>query len=62
MLMSRLGNHIGNERWMEALEWTGQKDYNAAQFVPWKVDGEVAGIYKNSGNLTVCPAIIYLRS
>ena len=51
--MSQLGNHIGNEWWMEALEWTGQKEYNAAQFIPWTVDGEIAGSYKTSGKLTV---------
>jgi len=40
--------------WMEALEWTGKKGFNEAQFVTWKVDGEVAGSYKTSGNMTVC--------
>lgn len=38
---------------MEALQWTGQKDYNAAELVDWKVDGKLAGKYKTSGNLSV---------
>lgn len=46
-------NHIGNEMWLEALEWTGKKGYNDAQLVDWKVDGKVAGSYKTSGPLSV---------
>ena len=46
-------NHIGNEMWLEALEWTGKKGYNDAQLVDWKVDGKVAGSYKSSGPLSV---------
>ncbi|OCF45215.1 cathepsin A (carboxypeptidase C) [Kwoniella heveanensis CBS 569] len=46
-------NHIANERWMEALEWTGKESYNAAQFADWSVNGDVAGTYKTSGNLTM---------
>lgn len=46
-------NHIGNERWMEKLQWTGQQAYNDAKFVDWKVDGKKAGYTKHAGNLSV---------
>jgi cathepsin A (carboxypeptidase C) len=46
-------NHIGNERWMEKLQWTGQKAYNDAKFVDWKVGGKAAGYTKAAGNLSV---------
>ncbi|WVR03482.1 hypothetical protein IAU60_000473 [Kwoniella sp. DSM 27419] len=46
-------NHISNERWMERLEWSGQKAYNAAEFADWSVKGHVAGHYKTAGNLTM---------
>jgi cathepsin A (carboxypeptidase C) len=46
-------NHIGNQMWLEALEWTGKAGYNSAQLVDWKVKGKVAGSYKTSGNLSV---------
>lgn len=46
-------NHIGNEMWLEALEWSGKEGYNEAKLVDWKVKGKVAGSYKSSGNLSV---------
>jgi cathepsin A (carboxypeptidase C) len=46
-------NHIGNEMWLEALEWTGKKAYNKAELTDWKVNGKVAGSYKSAGNLSV---------
>ena len=49
-----VGNHIGNEMWMEALPWSGKKAFNAAQLMEWEVDGKVAGSFKTSGKLTVC--------
>ncbi|ORX34677.1 Alpha/Beta hydrolase protein [Kockovaella imperatae] len=45
-------NHIGNEMWTEALEWTGQEGYNAESLSEWIVDGKVAGSYKTYGPLT----------
>ncbi|BEJ16680.1 hypothetical protein CspHIS471_0600810 [Cutaneotrichosporon sp. HIS471] len=45
-------NYIGNEMWMEALEWTGKDQYNAAEYKKWDVDGEHAGEYKGHGKLT----------
>jgi D-alanyl-D-alanine carboxypeptidase len=38
---------------MEKLQWTGQKAYNDAKFVDWKVDGKAAGYTKAAGNLAV---------
>ncbi|KAL7418832.1 hypothetical protein Q5752_006516 [Cryptotrichosporon argae] len=46
-------NHIANEMWMDRLEWSGQSAYQAAALVDWHVDGELAGSYKTSGNLTL---------
>jgi D-alanyl-D-alanine carboxypeptidase len=38
---------------MEKLEWSGQKAYNGAKFVDWKVDGKAAGYTKAAGHLSV---------
>lgn len=38
---------------MEDMQWTGQKQYNAAQLEDWTVDGELAGQFKTHGHLTV---------
>jgi hypothetical protein len=38
---------------MEKLEWSGQKAYNDAKFVDWKVDGKAAGYTKAAGHLSV---------
>jgi cathepsin A (carboxypeptidase C) len=46
-------NHVGNEMWMNRLQWTGQEGFNEAEFVDFKVKGEVAGKYKTHGNLSV---------
>lgn len=46
-------NHIANEAWMERLEWSGKKGYNAEEFGEWKVGGKVAGKYKTHENLSV---------
>jgi len=51
-------NHIGNERWMEKLQWTGQKGYNDAKWEDWKVKGKAAGYTKASGNLSVSSYVI----
>jgi cathepsin A (carboxypeptidase C) len=39
--------------WMNRLQWTGQEGFNEAEFVDFKVKGEVAGKYKTYGNLSV---------
>ena len=46
-------NHLGNEKWMEQLEWTGKEGYNEAEMMEWKVEGEKAGYYKTFKNLSV---------
>ena len=46
-------NHIGNEMWLEALEWNGKEGYNKAELADWKVDGKFAGKFKSFGNLSV---------
>ncbi|RSH85597.1 hypothetical protein EHS25_003736 [Saitozyma podzolica] len=46
-------NHVGNEMWMNRLQWTGQEGFNEAEFVDFKVKGEVAGKYKTYGNLSL---------
>jgi hypothetical protein len=38
---------------MNRLQWTGQEGFNEAEFVDFKVKGEVAGKYKTYGNLSV---------
>ena len=38
---------------MNEMEWTGKEGFNAAEFLQWKVDGKIAGSFKNFGNLTV---------
>ena len=45
-------NYIGNEAWLEALEWTGSKGYKSAEFRDWEVDGKVAGYTKTFNGLT----------
>lgn len=44
---------MGNEQWMEALQWSGKDAYNVAKLQKWKVDGKVAGEFKTAGLLTV---------
>lgn len=39
--------------WMEKLQWSGKKGYNAQELSDWKVDGKVAGSYKAYANLAV---------
>jgi len=45
-------NWIGNSRWVEALEWGGQKEYNSKEFIEWTADGHRAGMTKSSRGLT----------
>ncbi|CDP07044.1 unnamed protein product [Coffea canephora] len=44
-------NWLGNSRWVEAMEWSGQKNYLAAPTVPFTVDGSEAGLQKKYGPL-----------
>ncbi|PQE13155.1 Carboxypeptidase Y -like A protein [Rutstroemia sp. NJR-2017a BBW] len=46
-------NWLGNQAWTEALEWPGQKDFNAAKTKDLKLEsGEKTGTFKSSGNFT----------
>lgn len=49
-------NHVGNEMWMERLEWSGKREFNKQELAEWKVDDEVAGSYKSYKNLSVSRA------
>lgn len=46
-------NFIGNEAWVNALEWTGQEGFQKAEMRDWMVDGKAAGATKSHGGLTV---------
>ena len=45
-------NWVANKLWVDKLEWTGQEEYNAAEWRDWFVDGQKAGETKKSGVLT----------
>ncbi|ESQ42260.1 hypothetical protein EUTSA_v10015901mg [Eutrema salsugineum] len=45
-------NWLGNSRWVEQMNWSGQKDFGSAKTVPFLVDGKEAGLMKNHGSLT----------
>ncbi|ESQ42259.1 hypothetical protein EUTSA_v10013304mg [Eutrema salsugineum] len=47
-----LCNWLGNSRWVEQMNWSGQKDFGSAKTVPFLVDGKEAGLMKNHGSLT----------
>ncbi|KAL3530509.1 hypothetical protein ACH5RR_009831 [Cinchona calisaya] len=44
-------NWLGNSRWVEAMKWSGQKNYVAAPSVPFTVDGLEAGLQRKYGPL-----------
>nr|GMD25401.1 serine carboxypeptidase-like [Ipomoea batatas] len=45
-------NWLGNWRWVQALQWSGQKGFGAAPNVTFSVDGKEKGIQKRFGPLT----------
>jgi len=45
-------NWVGGFSWTSKLVWTGQSQFNAANFTDWRVNGKVAGTSKNALNLT----------
>ncbi|XP_057953829.1 serine carboxypeptidase-like [Malania oleifera] len=45
-------NWIGNERWVDALLWAGQREYRLAPFVPFTTAGTRGGEVKSYGPLT----------
>lgn len=44
-------NWLGNSRWVEAMEWSGQKQFAASSTVPFSVDGAEVGLLKSHGPL-----------
>ncbi|KAF8046471.1 hypothetical protein N665_3663s0003 [Sinapis alba] len=44
-------NWLGNSRWVEQMNWSGQKEFGSAKTVPFIVDGKEAGLMKNHGPL-----------
>ncbi|KAK9848936.1 hypothetical protein WJX84_006787 [Apatococcus fuscideae] len=45
-------NYLGNQRWVDALPWTGSAAWAATDLKPWLVDGSVAGEVKQAQGLT----------
>ncbi|KAK6926718.1 Peptidase S10, serine carboxypeptidase [Dillenia turbinata] len=45
-------NWLGNARWIQAMKWSGQKDYGASRSVGFVVDGKEAGVSNSYGPLT----------
>nr|XP_016462989.1 PREDICTED: serine carboxypeptidase-like [Nicotiana tabacum] len=45
-------NWLGNSRWVQAMEWSGQKEFVASPDVPFEVDSAEAGLLKSHGPLS----------
>ncbi|CAK4525358.1 unnamed protein product [Aphanomyces euteiches] len=45
-----VANWVGNHAWTNELEWSGKKAFNAAQNVPFNVDGNEAGSLQAANN------------
>ncbi|KAF9561528.1 serine carboxypeptidase [Agrocybe pediades] len=45
-------NHVGNERWTLALEWSGQSEFAGQELRDWLVDGKPAGKTRSAGAFT----------
>ncbi|KJA15144.1 hypothetical protein HYPSUDRAFT_48669 [Hypholoma sublateritium FD-334 SS-4] len=45
-------NHVGNEAWTHALEWSGHAEFAGAPLRPWNVSGAQAGMARSAGGLT----------
>lgn len=45
-------NWLGNSKWVHAMEWSGQKDFQAAPTVKFVVNGGEAGLLKSHGPLS----------
>ncbi|KAK2370895.1 serine carboxypeptidase [Trifolium repens] len=44
-------NWLGNSRWVDAMQWSGQKEFNSSVATPYLVDSEEAGTLKSHGPL-----------
>ena len=45
-------NYLGGQEWVNATKWDGMKEFNAAPYKDWHVDGKVAGELKSYDKLT----------
>ena len=45
-------NHVGNEKWTSALEWSGREGYRAQPLREWSVNGKKAGKVRSYGGLS----------
>ncbi|KAG8824527.1 Cell death protease [Serendipita sp. 401] len=45
-------NYVGQERFIEKLEWQGSTGLGTAPIVPWTVNGTAAGTWQSARNLT----------
>ncbi|XP_020233548.1 serine carboxypeptidase-like [Cajanus cajan] len=45
-------NWLGNSRWVNSMEWSGQKEFATSLEVPFVVDGSEAGLLKSYGPLS----------
>ncbi|WJX74325.1 Serine carboxypeptidase-like 48 [Trifolium repens] len=44
-------NWLGNSRWVDAMNWSGQKEFNSSPATPYLVHNKEAGILKSHGPL-----------
>ncbi len=45
-------NHVGNEAWTLALEWSGHAEFSNAPLRAWNVDGKQVGMTRSALGLT----------
>ena len=44
---------LGNERWMEALQWSNSSDFKAAPEKTWTVNGTEAGTVRTASGFSM---------
>jgi carboxypeptidase C (cathepsin A) len=45
-------NHVGNEAWTLALEWSGHEEFSTQSLRDWKIDGRSVGTTRSAKGLT----------
>lgn len=45
-------NHVGNEAWTLALEWSGHEEFSKQSLREWKIDGKSVGMTRSAKGLT----------
>jgi len=45
-------NHVGNEAWTLALEWSGHDEFSSQSLREWKIDGKSVGSTRSAKGLT----------